>query len=97
LNQSEISEKTGLFSHTDDYVRMMDATRKNPVIHETDITSTKHFLDLLERAQQNPDIIPLLIKYPNGFLNTIPNVLFNETEVAEGYKFVYLGQLLDQK
>jgi NhaP-type Na+/H+ or K+/H+ antiporter len=95
LNKSEISEKTGLFSHTDDYVRMMDAAQKNPVIHEMEISNSKHFLNVLERAQQNPDTIPLLIKYPNGFLNTIPNVLHNKIEVTEGYKFVYLGRLLD--
>lgn len=97
LNLAEISEKTGLFSHTDDFVRMLDAVRKSPIIHEMDLQNTNHFLKVLNLAQENPDCIPLFVKYPNGFLNTIPNVLYNKVDLTEGFRFVYLGQLLDQE
>jgi NhaP-type Na+/H+ or K+/H+ antiporter len=97
LNLAEISEKTGLFSHTDDFVRMLDAVRKNPIIHEMDLQNTNHFLKVLNLAQENPDSIPLFVKYPDGFLNTIPNVLYNKVDLTEGFRFVYLGQLLDQE
>ena len=97
LNLAEISEKTGLFSHTDDFVRMLDAVRKSPIIHEMDLQNTNHFLKVLNLAQENPDCIPLFVKYPNGFLNTIPNVLYNKVDLTEGSRFVYLGQLLDQE
>ena len=97
LNLAEISEKTGLFSHTDDFVRMLDAVRKSPIIHEMDLQNTNHFLKVLNLAQENPDCIPLVVKYPNGFLNTIPNVLYNKVDLTEGFRFVYLGQLLDQE
>ena len=97
LNLAEISEKTGLFSHTDDFVRMLDAVRKSPTIHEMDLQNTNHFLKVLNLAQENPDSIPLFVKYPDGFLNTIPNVLYNKVDLTEGFRFVYLGQLLDQE
>lgn len=97
LNLAEISEKTGLFSHTDDFVRMLDAVRKSPIIHEMDLQNTNHFLKVLNLAQENPDCIPLFVKYPNGFLNTIPNVLYNKVDLTEGSRFVYLGQLLNQE
>lgn len=97
LNLAEISEKTGLFSHTDDFVRMLDAVRKSPTIHEMDLQNTNHFLKVLNLAQENPDCIPLFIKYPDGFLNTIPNVLYKKVDLTEGFRFVYLGQLLDQE
>lgn len=97
LNLAEISEKTGLFSHTDDFVRMLDAVRKSPIIHEMDLKNTNHFLKALNLAQENPDCIPLFVKYPDGFLNTIPNVLYKKVDLTEGFRFVYLGQLLDQE
>ena len=97
LNLAEISEKTGLFSHTDDFVRMLDAVRKSPIIHEMDLQNTNHFLKVLNLAQENADCIPLFVKYPNGFLNTIPNVLYNKVDLTEGSRFVYLGQLLNQE
>ncbi|MFM1879629.1 MAG: hypothetical protein RLZZ241_2495 [Bacteroidota bacterium] len=96
LNSADIANRTGMFSHTDDFVSMMDAVRKNPAIHELDLKTPGHFLKTLKIAQENPDVIPLFLKYPSGFLNLIPHVITNPDEIREGYKLVYMGQVLDE-
>lgn len=96
LTAPNIDQRTGLFSHTEDFVKMMDAVRKNPYIHELDLNSPHHFQKVLKEVQTNPDTIPILLKYPNGFLNTIPNGLAKTEEIKPGFKLVYMGQILDE-
>ena len=96
LNDPDIGEKPGIFSHTDDFVRMMDAARKNASIHEIDLRSASHFRKVYRQAKNKEDIVPLFLKSPDGQLHIIPAFAQSTGEIKEGYKLVYMGQVLDE-
>lgn len=94
INDPENGTVAGLFSRTDDFTRMMDAVRKNPAVHELDLRSQEQFQKCFRRANEDPDIVPLFIKSPDGELHIIP--AFEQAgQVKEGYKLVYMGKILD--
>ena len=62
MNDPEKNPEEGLFSHTDDYIKMMEATRRYPAIHEIDLKDGKHFSQLIDISNEEDDIIPLFIK-----------------------------------
>lgn len=83
--------KEGLFSYTDDYIKLVNLTRKFPEIHEIPIASEAHFDELIEHTNNDPDAIPLIIKELGGELKLIPSDN-SQLKIDEGYKFVYLGK-----
>lgn len=95
MNDPERNPDEGLFSHTDDYVRMMEATRKYPAIHEIDLKDGKHYGQLIDISNEDNDIIPLFIKAPDGNLQIISSFSSNFNSITEGYKLVYLGKMFD--
>jgi NhaP-type Na+/H+ or K+/H+ antiporter len=96
LNDPENAGLQGLFSHTDDFVKFLDAVRKFPAIHEIGLRDPAHFEALSERARRDDDIIPLFLKAPDGQLHIIPAFLKSPGEIEEGYKLVYMGKVLDE-
>ncbi len=84
--------KEGLFSHTDDYVKLTEAARKNPMIHEIDLKDTEHYNGLIEITKADDDIIPIFLKNPQGNLAIIPSFSKEFTDITKGYKLVYLGK-----
>ena len=95
MNDPERNPDEGLFSHTDDYVRMMEATRKYPAIHEIDLKDGKHYGQLIDISNEDNDIIPLFIKAPDGNLQIISSFSGKFNSITEGYKLVYLGKMFD--
>lgn len=81
----------GLFSHTDDYIKLVNLSRRYPKIHEEIINSQNHYHGLIEITKADPDVIPLFIKTPKGELEIIPSNS-EEIDVSEDYKFVYMGK-----
>jgi len=96
LSDPDIADRPGIFSHTDDFVRIMDAARKNPTIHEIDLKNPSQFRKVMRRANNDEDIVPLFIKSPDGQLHIIPAFLQTTAEIKEGYKLVYLGKTLEE-
>ncbi len=88
---SKNNPKEGLFSHTDDYVKLTDIVRKSPKIHEISIKSSEHFKKLIAKTKDNDDIVALFIKFENGDLDIIPASNIN-LKVDKGIKLVYLGE-----
>jgi NhaP-type Na+/H+ or K+/H+ antiporter len=95
MNDPEKNTEEGLFSHTDDYVRMMEATRRYPAIHEIDLKDGKHYGQLIDISNKDNDIIPLFIKAPDGNLRIISSFSGKFNSITEGYKLVYLGKMFD--
>ncbi|WP_445386403.1 cation:proton antiporter [Robiginitalea sp. IMCC44478] len=91
----ENNPKEGLFSHTDDFIKLMETTRKYPAIHEIELTSEEHYHGLIELTRKDDDIIPLFIKTPSGSLEIIGSFSDNVQEIREGFKLVYLGKMFD--
>lgn len=84
--------KEGLFSNTDDFVRLSEIIRKHPNIREADIDSDEHYKKILNKINNNKDIVPLFMKLKNGDLEII-SVKENENlKVTEGIKIVYIGE-----
>ncbi len=95
MNDPENNPKEGLFSHTDDFMKLMEATRKYPAIQEIDLSDTKHYQGLIEITNSDEDIIPLFLKDDQGDLKIISSFNQEFGDIQEGYKLVYLGKAFD--
>lgn len=88
---SENNPKEGLFSHTDDFVKLTEVARKYPKIHEIAIDSKVHYNSLIEITNNDEDIVPLFIKNKTGFLDIVP-AFSKEMKLDDNSKLVYLGK-----
>ena len=91
----ENNPKEGLFSQTDDYIKLTNLARKYPSIHEITLNSKEHYDGLIEISKTDPDIIPLFVKNNEGELSIIPSNS-TDVEIEEGYMLVYLGKQIEQ-
>ncbi|MFD0799658.1 cation:proton antiporter [Maribacter chungangensis] len=93
MNDPENNPKEGLFSHTDDFIKLSEAARKNPAIHEIALKDTEHYKGLIEITKADPDIVPLFLKSPSGDLKIISAFSKEFSDIKEGYKLSYLGKM----
>ena len=91
MNDPENNPKEGLFSHTDDFVKLTEVARKYPKINELELDSKAHYDSLIELTKENPDIVPLFIKLKSGFLDIIP-ASSKDVKLDDDSKLVYLGK-----
>lgn len=92
VNDPDNNPKEGLFSHTDDFIQLMDTVRKHPTIHEIDLEDKEHYDDLIDITVEERDIVPLFTKSPDGSIEIIPANSKDFTPKGEGFKLVYLGR-----
>lgn len=85
----------GIFSSTDDYNSLTEATHKFPYIQEIDLVDVKHFRSLIKQAHNDKDIIPLFIKKETGELDIISSQEMELEEIGKKWKLVYLGKPFD--
>ncbi len=90
----ENNPKEGLFSQTDDYIKLTNLARKYPSIHEIELNSKEHYEGLIEITKTDPDIIPLFVKNNEDDLSIIPSNS-TEVEIEEGFQLVYLGKEME--
>ncbi|WP_299171597.1 sodium:proton antiporter [uncultured Allomuricauda sp.] len=95
INDPENTPADGLFSHTDDFIKLMDAVRKHPTIHEIDIKDKSHYDSLIDITLKDYDIIPVFTKSPKGSIDIIPANRKDFTPNGEGHKLVYLGKMFE--
>ncbi len=95
MNAPEKNQKEGLFSQTDDFIKLMEAVRKNPTIHEIGLKDVKHYESLVEISNADDDIVPIFIKDAEGDLKIIPAINKEPEPIKKGYKLVYLGKEFD--
>ena len=91
----ENNPKEGLFSPTDDYVKLSELVRRYPQINEIGIKSQEHYSGLIDISKTNPDIVPLFIKDRDGNLEIIPSNSQDVVIEGERYAFVYLGKNME--
>jgi len=96
MNDPEKNPQEGLFSQTDDFIKLSDVSRRYPTIHEEPLNSREHYEGLVEISKTNPDIIPLFVKSSTGNLIIIPSQSA-DVEIEEGYHFVYLGKKMQKE
>jgi len=95
MNDPENNPKEGLFSHTDDFMKLMSATRKYPAIHEIELNDTEQYQNLIEITDSDADIIPLFLKDNEGDLKILSSFSKDVSDIQEGFKLVYLGKAFD--
>jgi len=96
MKDPENNPQEGLFSHTDDFIRLTDAVRKYPAVHEIGLKDKKHYDALIDTIEKDNDIIPVFLKDPNGSIQIIPADSKAYAPSGEGHKLVYLGKMLDE-
>ncbi|SNY94962.1 cation:proton antiporter [Flagellimonas pacifica] len=95
MNDPENNPVEGLFSHKDDFIKLMDAVRKYPAIHEIDLRDKKHYDSLIDITLKDNDIIPVFTKSPSGSIEIIPANSKDFAPNGDGHKLVYLGKMFD--
>ncbi|MGK0253744.1 MAG: NhaP-type Na+/H+ or K+/H+ antiporter [Mariniflexile sp.] len=92
IQNPDNSPKEGLFSHTDDFLSLTEVARKYPKIHEVELKDRAHYEQLIEIANNDVDIIPLLVKDKRGVLEIISSYNTAINKIEKGFKLVYLGK-----
>lgn len=92
MNDPENNPKEGLFSHTDDFIKLTEAARKNPTVHEIALKDTEHYEGLIEITKGDHDIIPLFLKTATGDIKIITAFSKDFKDIKQGYKLAYLGK-----
>ena len=87
--------KEGLFSHKDDFNRLLELTRKHPSIQEIDLEDKAHYEKLITISNNDVDIIPLFVKDNEGELHIISSNNLEFEDIEEGCQLVYLGKPFD--
>ncbi|WP_394974451.1 cation:proton antiporter [uncultured Croceitalea sp.] len=95
MNDPENNPEEGLFSHTDDFIKLTDAARKYPSVNEIEIKDQEHYNGLIEITKADNDTIPLFLKNAENELQIISAFSKEFTDIQEGYKLVYLGKVFD--
>ena len=95
MNNPENNPKEGLFSHTDDYNRLVEVTRKFPSVQEIDITDKNHYDSLIQITNSDKDMIPLFLKDDESELHIISSYNTDINDIGEHCKLVYLGKPFD--
>lgn len=95
MNDPENNPTEGLFSHTDDFIKLTDAARNYPSIHEVEVDGKEQYDALIEITKANKNTVPIFLKDIDGDLKIIPSFSKEFQDITEGYKLVYLGKVLD--
>ena len=95
MNDPENNPKDGLFSHTDDFIKLAETARRFPAINEIEIKNAEHYNSLIELTTKDEDIVPIFLKMPSGNLEIIPSFSNEMEDIKEGSKLVYMGKPFD--
>ncbi len=95
MNNPAQIPKDGLFSSTDDFIKLTETARKFPSINEIALKDLKHYKALIERSHAEEDTIPIFLKLPDGSLEIIPSLGKELEEIKEGSQLVYMGKPFD--
>lgn len=92
MNDAENDHREGLFSHSDDFIKLTEAARKYPSINEIEIESPEHYIKLIEITKIDEHIVPIFIKNLEDTIEIISFYGKEKEAITKGYKLVYLGK-----
>lgn len=95
MNDPENNPKEGLFSHTDDFIKLTETARKFPSIHEIELKDKEQYEGLIEITKADENIVPIFLKTADGDLKIISSFSTDFEDINEGCRLVYLGKLLE--
>ncbi len=86
----------GLFSPTDDFIRLTEVARAHPTIQEVDVSTKEDFEKLVKSTREDHNMIPIFLKRESGELEILKsNISELEVDSFENTKLVYLGKPFD--
>jgi hypothetical protein len=92
INNPETRPKEGLFSHTYDIESLDEVAHNHPDIRELTIKDKAHFQSIMEKLNDDKDVIPLFVKKSNGELEIISSFNTDMLDMKKGFNLVYLGK-----
>ena len=95
MNDPEKNPKEGLFSQNDDFIKMMEVTRRYPALHEIKLKNANHYKKLIDITKEDDEIIPVFLKASDGKISIITSSVANSESISDGSKLVYLGKMFD--
>ena len=95
MNDPEKNPKEGLFSQNDDFIKMMEVTRRYPALHEIELKNANHYKKLINITKEDDEIIPVFLKASDGKISIISSSGGNSESISDGSKLVYLGKMFD--
>ena len=96
MRSSDASPHEGLFSPTDDFIRLTEVARAHPTIQEIDIESKEAFEKLVKSTRADENIIPIFLKKESGELEILKSNLDEvDVDTFTDTKLVYLGKPFD--
>ncbi|KAA1247294.1 sodium:proton antiporter [Aquimarina sp. RZ0] len=95
MNDPQNNPDEGLFSHTDDYHKLIDLAEKYPAIQEIKINDESHYKSLIGITKQDEQIIPLFIKDPDSNIRIISAYSEKMDQINEDSYLVYIGKPID--
>jgi len=97
MNNPNNNPQEGLFSHTDDYYKLIALAEKYPSIQEIKIKDKKHYKTLIEITKEDSDIIPLFIKNSTKNLRIISSYNREIEQIQEDSYLAYIGKPFDDE
>ncbi|WP_103069098.1 cation:proton antiporter [Aquimarina sediminis] len=95
MRDPENNPQEGLFSHTDDYYKLIELAEKYPGIQEIKIRDKKHYKTIIDLTKEDKNIIPLFIKDPDKNIRIVSSYS-EEVEQVENDSFLaYIGKSID--
>ncbi len=85
----------GLFSHTDDFYKLIELAERYPSIQEIKVKDNNHYKNLIEITKKDKDIIPLFIKDANKKIRIISSFSEEMEQVEEDSFLAYIGKPID--
>lgn len=95
MKDPENSPKEGLFSHTDDFIKLTETARSYPSINEIKLKDQDHYEGLIEITKADENIVPIFLKTPSGDLKIISSYSTGFNDIKEGFQLVYLGKTFE--
>ncbi len=95
MKDNKNNPKEGLFSHTDDYIRLTEVVKKHPTIQEIVLIDKAHYNRLIQVTNNDINTIPLFIKDLDGEFHIISSYNTEVETIKKGYSLVYIGKQID--
>ncbi len=95
MNDPDNNPDEGLFSHTDDYYKLIELAEKYPGIQEIKIKNSEDYNSLIKITKNDHETIPLFIKDPDNNIRIISAYSEKMSKINEDSYFVYIGKPID--
>jgi len=82
-----------LFTDKDDYLNISEIVRDFPIVNEVIVSSQEHYNKLLKEINDQPQSVPLFLKYNNGVIQIIAS-LNEDFKIEKGNTLVYIGKTI---